>query len=280
MNEHIGISFSESAFVLSEAKGEAIQSVTRIDYPFHFGYDQLFSEKIKQILSEHIQKVKKTETETISAVLPLNYTHFKRVALPIESEKDLARIQVEWEFKNYLSGKLSEYKIIYTQTEFLFAGYREWLFLAIKKSVLEALAQLAEQNGLVLQRVVPVNQVISQCLPNKEDPTLVFKIDSGHLETYLFVNGLFYDSYLDVTRDQQAVVEICKKRYMDVQLTLERFTALTGDMLNCFIYGDGLTPELAKQLQADITGPISRLRSGHETNSENGLEAVEVLLSK
>ena len=279
MNNHIGISFSESVIFLSTAKGETIQNVKRINYLSPFGFDRLLSEKSLSFLAEQIKKAKEQENaSTLSVVLPLNYTHFKRVALPMESEKDLAQIQVEWEFKNYLSGQLSEYKIINTKTEFRFAGYREWLFLAIKKSILETFSLLASQNGLQLRRVVPVNQVVEQCLPKSGNPTLVFKVAAAHLETFMFVNGSFYDSYLDAVSTKQSVAEICKKRYMDAQVTLERFTTLNGDTLECFVYGEGLNPEIEKQIAADFSCPVNRLRSGFKEDSETGLEAAEVLL--
>ncbi len=281
MIDHIGISFSESALFLSTAKDGNIQSVERIEYPYPFGYDGLLSEKAIDFLSEQIQQRQGEDKQvSLSVVLPLNYTHFKRVALPMESEKDLAQIQVEWEFKNYLSGDLSEYKIINTQTEFRFAGYREWLFLAIKKTVLQTISSVAEKNGLLLRQVVPVNHVLEKNMPQSENPILVFKIDSKHIESYMFINGMFYDSYLDAINADNNIVESCKKRFLDAQVTLERFPALNGEMLNCRVYGDGLNAEIEKQITQDFTCPVTKLHSAFLSNSETGLEAVEVLVGK
>ncbi len=281
MIDHIGISFSESALFLSTANEDGILGVERIAYPSPFGYDEILSEKAIEFLSEQVQKRRgEDKSVSLSVVLPLNYTHFKRVALPMESEKDLAQIQVEWEFKNYLSGDMSEYKIINTQTEFRFAGYREWLFLAIKKTVLQAISLVAEMNGLTLRQVVPVNHVLKKNMPQLQNPTLVFKIDSKHIETYMFINGMFYDSYLDAISADNKIVEICKKRFLDAQVTLERFPVLDGEMLNCSIYGDGLNAEIEKQITQDFTCPVTKLHSAFLSNSETGLEAVEVLVGK
>ncbi len=281
MIDHIGISFSETALFLSTAQGDNIQSIERIKYPYPFGFDGLITQRALEFMSEQIQKKRGADSPvSLSVVLPLNYTQFKRVALPMESEKDLAQIQVEWEFKNYLSEDLSHYKIINTQTEFRFPGYREWLFLAIKKEVLQAMSSVAEKNGLNLGQVVPATHVIQKSIPQTENPTLVFKMETKHIETYMFVNEMFYDSYIDAITEESNVVEICKKRFLDAQVTLERFPSLKGEMLNCSMFGDSLNPEIEKQITQEFTCPVKKLHSAFLQDSETGLEAVEVLVGK
>jgi len=288
MNQ-IGISFSESIMHIANSLDDQIHSVTRVPYPFAFSYENLFSEEnikaLAQVLKSKINEAQGTEPE-IYVSLPMNYVHIKKIALPPEAESSMIQAQVEWEFKNYLSGDINQYKIINTQIEFLYETYREVIFVALKKEILNAMSLLAEKSETVLKKVVPVNYLVEEILTEdeKKNNALVIKLDNTHINSQLFIDGKYYHSYLDSTQNnttetEQSLFDISKNRFMETENMLDQLPFIQNPQLKCYIYGDGLTPPVEKLFKENFTNPVIKLVSTQKEKSDSGLEAIQVLLS-
>ena len=288
MNQ-IGISFSESIMHIAYSLNGQVKSITRVPYPFAFSYESLFNEEnvtaLAEVLKSKINEEQGAELE-ICVSLPMNYVHIKKIALPTEADSSMIQAQVEWEFKNYLSGDIEQYKIINTQIEFLYETYREVIFVALKKEILKAISLLAEKSEAVLKKVVPVNYLVEEILTEdeKKNNALVIKLENTHINSQLFINGKYYHSYLDNAQDKttetaQRLFEISKNRFMETENILEQLPFIQDPQLNCYIYGDGLTPPVEKLFKENFTNPVIKLVSTQKEKSDSGLEAIQVLLS-
>ena len=142
MKNIFGISFSNRTFDIAHSiKEEAAKliSLQSFEYPFPFNYDTLFLDENIQALAAMINShklEKDIEQLAIALSLPVNFTFSKRIAFPLESERELITAQVQWELGSYLQGNISDYKII-KKDEVILDTYKEILFLAIKKELFE-----------------------------------------------------------------------------------------------------------------------------------------------
>jgi len=224
----------------------------------------------------------------LSVSLPLNFAHIKKVALPLQAGPEVTQAQVEWELNNHLSGDLSEYKIINTHTEFEFQSYREVIFIAIKKEILKAISKIAELTESQLKQIVPANFVVEKLLLKNKVTTnsLVIKLEKTVIHSQLFVDNKYYFSYMDSTKTQspnededetQRLFEISKERITHAEKILKQLPFGEQKKLDCFVYGDILTPELEKLFANHFNNPVKKLLSDYQGISNSGLEAVEVL---
>ena len=291
MNNLFGISFSESALHIAQSQNGTIESVKSVPYVFPFGYDTLFSEKNVIHLADMVARRKKAgglDELGLSVSLPLNFAHIKKVALPLQAGPEVTQAQVEWELNNHLSDDLSEYKIINTHTEFEFQSYREVIFIAIKKEILKAISKIAELTESQLKQIVPANFVVEKLLLKNKVTTnsLVIKLEKTVIHSQLFVDNKYYFSYMDSTKTQspnededetQRLFEISKERITHAEKILKQLPFGEQKKLDCFVYGDILTPELEKLFANHFNNPVKKLLSDYQGISNSGLEAVEVL---
>jgi len=287
MNNQVGIAFSDTflhtAFIRD---GEAIE-VKSHPYPFEFSYETLFDENHLNALAQMLNRANESgmsEKPALSVSLPMSFVHLKKIALPLEADEELLQHQVEWEFKNYLSGDLNEYKIINSRTEFILGNYREIVFLAFKKEIINALQQLAELSNMTLKKIVPVNFLTADILQEKNDlNALVIKLGKQSINVQLFIDGKYYHSYLDSvkngsTEPEQKLFEISKNRVNTIEEMLQKLPSTQEKKLNFYIYGDGLTPQVEKLFEDQFTEPVIKLKPSQEEQSDSGLEAVQILI--
>lgn len=287
MNTHVGIAFSDTFVHTAFAQNGKIQDVKSFPYPFAFSYEALFSEAhISALAASFVETIQPNVSENpeLSVSLPMHFVHLKKIALPLDAEPELLQHQAEWEFKNYLSGDLAEYKIINSKTEFVPGNYREIVFLAFKKEIIGALQHLAEKSAMALKKIVPVNFLTGDILKNKNiKNALVLKLEKKGINTQLFLDGKCFYSYLDnlennVVEREQNLFEISKNRLGSVEEMLQKVPFTQGTELKFYIYGDGMTPRLEKLFEEQFTKPVAVLHSDQLEKTNSGLEAVQVLL--
>ncbi len=286
MNNQIGIAFSDTLVHTAFARSGAVQKVKSIPYPFEFSYETLFKDEQINTLAAVLAETAEndiSENPELSVSLPMNFVHLKKIALPLEADTELLQHQAEWEFKNYLSGPIEEYKIINSRTEFTLGNYREVVFLAFKKEIISALKQLAEKSKMALKKIVPANFLASDILNQKEIlNALVVKLGKSCINAQLFIDGKYYYSYLDSIKNnssepEQRLFEISKNRLNATEELLQKLPFTQEKELNFFIYGDGLSPQLEKLFEDQFTKPVVMLQSLQMGKTNSGLEAIQVL---
>lgn len=286
MKNQIGISFSEKYLHINFSSEDESAECISVPYPFKFSYSALFDEHNFSALGELINgRIAEREISEpqLSVALPSHFVHTKRVAVPLDTDEDLMREQVEWELKNYLSDGLEAYKILNTGIEYNFDHYKEVVFVAIKKSVLGAIENLSEKCKAILNRVVPVAFLIEGLLAETEQGKnkLVIKIESSQVDSLLFIAGQHYHSYFDAVQKNakdplEALLAASKKRIQDIRLTIDQLPFVENGKLDCYVYGDALNPELEKLFAENLSDTVKKLTvSGHE-RSDAAIEAIRL----
>ena len=287
MNNQIGISFSEKFLHITYVKDDGVTDTISAPYPFSFRYDILFRPENLTALSD-LLKSKIDELQivdpSLSIVLPMNFVHTKRIAIPQDTGRDLLQTQVEWEFNNFLSEPVESFKIVNTQIEYVFDTYKEVLFVAISKSVLSSLEELSQLCQATLGRVVPLTFLIEEILPPEKQGAncLVVKIEKSQINSLLYVSGKYYHSYFDRAQNSEenqaeSLFEASKKRIQEIHSTLDQLPFVESKELQCYIYGDGLTDDLERLYGENLSEPVTRLSIAESDQSHSGIEAVKVL---
>ncbi len=290
MNNQVGIAFSDTFLHTAFVRDGNDLKVNTLPYPFEFSYETLFEEghlgALAQMLTDTIETIEgeMSEKPALSVSLPMSYVHLKKIALPLEADTELLQHQAEWEFKNYLSGNIDEYKIINSRTEFVLGNYREIVFLAFKKEIISALQQLAELSNMTLKKIVPVNFLTADILQEKNElNALVIRLGKQCINAQLFIDGKYYHSYLDSVKNgstelEQKLFEISKNRVNTIEEMLKKLPSTQEKKLSFYIYGDGLTPQLEKLFEDQFTDPVIKLQTSQVEQFNSALEAVQVLI--
>ncbi len=287
MNNQVGIAFSDTFLHIAFARDEETIKIKSLSYPFEFSYETLFDEDHLDSLAQMLNRANESEMSekpTLSVSLPMNFVHLKKIALSLDADAELLQHQVEWEFKNYLSGNLDEYKIINSHTEFVLGNYREIVFLAFKKEIISALQRLAKSSNMALKKIVPVNFLTADILHEKKDlDALVIRLGKQSINVQLFIDGKHFHSYLDSVKNgsvepEQKLFEISKNRINTIEEMLQKLPSTQEKKLNFYIYGDGLTPQVEKLFEDQFTEPVIKLKPSQAEQSDSGLEAIQILI--
>ncbi len=296
MADILGISFSDNEFYLGHSRwqeGQAhITSVQRISYPFKFRYDDLLeAQHIEQIaaLIRQEKEAKQFEQASLSIVLPENYAFNKRVAAPLNSEPAILKEQAQWELGALLPGDIASYKIIKTDQTFQMNTYEEYLFVAIRRQILEALQKLAATAEVTLDRVMLEDVAIHQFLKSvglqRDDKNqLVVKIEQSLIKCFLFNDGKFFHSSFerlfangqDVARKTASLI---KRHYNESVTLLDQLSGAGADKLQLLYWGAPVDDRLRVFLSENFKQEISELTAETADGTTPDVEIVGLLQS-
>ncbi|GEM_PF-6597632 len=289
------VAFSEISMHLAVGDKESgpfggIQTVQSIPYPPGFQYTDFKNEHFVQSVSEILYK-KKEELNTdkdfsLSFALPLNLAFYKRIAVPLETDKAMIREQAEWELRAYLPGELTDYKIIKTHIEFDYDLFKEILFVAIYRLIPEQFQAVARNLGVALNNVWLENVAVEKflrandLLDEKVNQFLV-KIDGIKVKSILLISGQFYTACIDVV-DQNArtdqLLKTIKQRYNQFLSLCEQLPFASGKELQLFYWGESIDDGLRKSLQKNFSFDLRELTLSAGQIQSAGIEAAGLVL--
>jgi len=287
MNNTFGISFSDTAFHLAHVQTDETEtrlvSARSFAYPFVFSFETLLEENNLQQLAAIIKSYKDeigTEPVGLAVSVPVNYGYPKRVAVPIETDAELLGIQAEWELKNYLHGDLSEYKILKTDNEIGFDTYKEIIFLAIKKEIIQKFFKLSEWCEISLSGLKmdfdSLQNFIKKYHPQAATGNqIVLKADGRFLQTHLYINGNYYYSNLDETDGgMEAILKSVIKRIESNQTLLAQLPVNNTDNRAIFLAGTAMVPAVTERLREDLPDVFTILKA----SGDAAIEALGVVI--
>lgn len=302
MKNIFGISFSNSGIHVAHASANSganeIQSLNTFPYPFIFSYDSFFRDQNLNAISELIlqQKQEKSiDNLSLNISLPLNFTFYKRIAVPIDADENLIRTQAEWELKSYLPESMENYKVIKTDTEYDCSTYKEIAFIAIHKSIIRKFSELAEASAATLGRLILDNHSIENYLleynlADVGNNQQIYKIDKFNLSTHLFLNGKYFLSYLDNLQTpgqsmafEEKILELARDRYKQSLNMLEQLPYIQQKSCQVFVHGHDFNPSVNNLLQNHFDQDVKELKVENyagPVDAENAyIEALGVLLN-
>ena len=289
MKNIFGISFSDTRYDIAHSIHDEkvkIVSLKSFQYPFPFNYDNLFNEDNIQVLAAtiHNHKLEKGLEELDLVVsLPVNYIFSKRVALPLNADAELTSAQVKWELGNYLQGKLTDYKIVKKEQVF-FEAYKEIHFIAIRHELFNKLQELTSNTHTRLGGIKTDSDSLLAILMNnysekETNNQFVLCVDDKTLSTYLYIQGSYYQSFLDIhDGNQDLLLELCQKRYQLGAEILDTFPNIENNEYNVYLAGSGSESGLLEMLREHFVENIVAVKIENESINSGSLKAVGVVL--
>ncbi len=306
MQTIFGISFSTLKFYLVQAHIENGQyrfdTARPFSYPFQFSFDHLFDmAHIKQIatLIKDQNGINWEQGEQLAITIPFNYATLKKVALPNDMDEALKRYQVKWNLENALTHPLDQYKIIETDAVFHYPTYSEHIFICIPQKVIKSLAHFSELLQIPIRNVILSGYAVSNILHHlkkfdNHGNQLILNLDRFAINTHLLINAAYYNSYIDKvggierkTLDSERLAGVIIDRYHYIQNFVQEVPLKKSDTMEVFIYGEGLSGELFKDLMNTTNFDLKPLNTkpflGNDTLlgvSSSGIEAIGAILDK
>jgi hypothetical protein len=278
MRDIFGISFSNIGihivYVSQTDENSKLLFVDTLPYPFTFSYDAFFSKENLNKISTLILKQKadkRINDLELFLSLPINFAFIKRIAVPLDVDGTVLHSQIEWGLRKYLPKDLSEYKIIKTDTEYLYNNYKELVVISIDKSIISKLNEFAVNCGASLKQLVLDNFSIENYLNannvlDKSTNQLVFRIEKYNIDTHVFINGKYYLSFLDNLNApsenytiEEKILELAIERYKQSENLLEQLPFVKQKKLQLFVYGSCLNKKTLKLLTNNFTTKIEEL---------------------
>jgi hypothetical protein len=287
MSNIFSLSFSNSNFQIAHHiqndDQEELQSLNSYDYPFDFSFDCLFENEQIDAMSNIIKQQKgiaKIDNLSLMVSLPLNYSLQKKIALPIEVEQNIINEQVEWELSHYLPGQLSQYKVIMTNSSFDFSGYREVLFICIKKDIIKNISALAQLCDGVLTKLLVENLTMENYINKKNifDPNknqILFNVDTLQFVSHFYFSGKYYNSYseninpLKSNTYNEKALKRSKEQYLNIKNLNEQLPFGKSKELEIFVYGQAFTDELFGIMKENFSCTVRKFDSSGYLNLDN-----------
>lgn len=287
MNNIFALSFSNSNFhivhLTQNDDQEELLSLNTYDYPFTFNFDNLFEpEQINAIGNIVNQQKERANIDDLSIMvsLPLNYALQKKIALPVDVEQSVINKQVEWELSHYLPGQLSDFKVIMTDSNFEFSGYKEVLFICIRKNIINNINSLAQISNSILSKLLVENFALENFINkrniiNTQKNQILFNIDSIQLISHFYFAGRYYNSYseninpLKSNTFEERILKLTKEQYLSIKNLNEQLPFGEGKELEVFVYGQALTDSLVEKMQENFSCSVEKFNGSDYSKVEN-----------
>jgi len=301
MKSIFGISLADEGMFLTHLLQKNDQKdllyTGHFDYPFEYRDDLIFDETNLLKLADTIVKQKEErqiEDLSIFFVLPFKFAYLKNIALPNDSSTLIEKSQIEWDMSSYVSGDLSEYKVIDTDHSFTYPNYREIIILAVKKSLIKALLQLASACNADLGSIIMNNFALENFLhftdlSNENETQIVFRIGKNSIETHCYIGGKYHSSIndnLNLLSEEadptQKIIGQIKENHKYFNNLCEQLPESQKKPVKSMIYGTHLTPELTAKIKNNFSNEMRELKiekyPEYLTNSQNFIESFGAVL--
>ncbi len=271
MNNTFCLSFSDIGFQLlhlnKQDDGNRLHSAHHFNYATIKSIDQIISDENISFVSKSINNFINENNIALSSlafVLPFNFAEIKRIILPQNSDKNLKRNQIQWELETTLSGDLKEYKV-FILDELEKDSYTYAIVVAIKKSVINHLQSIAEQNKVDISDVLLNCFSIENYLVNhkkfKPKKNYVFlKVNENYLEHHFFSGDKYLLSQIDLIDSasrprNEVIVEIVNERYKNISNFIDK--ERIDNPLDLFVYGTSLNEETFGALNKGLSSKVN-----------------------
>lgn len=283
------LSFSDIGFqllhLIQQDDRNTLHSAEQFSYTSTVPIDQIISDEnilfISKILGKYIAE-KGILSSSLSIVLPFNFAEIKRIILPQNSDKNLKRNQIQWELETTLSGDLRDYKVsILAETEKEFYNYA--VVVAIKKSIINRLQSIAEQNKADISNVLLncfsiENYLVNHNTFNVKKNYVFLKVNKNYIEHHFFSGDKYLLSQIDLIDSSsrsrnEVVVEIVNDRHKNISNFIDK--EQNDNPLEFFAYGSSLTDETYDALKKGLSSKVNYalIESINSTDSFKYIEA-------
>ncbi len=276
MHAHLGLAFCVESInftrFLKIDQTLILDHLGCVSYPFAYNESELFTDENIALLANLIKSkilAGQTDFTDLSVSIESNLATLKRIAIPENLDKQEEDDQITWDLTQSLIEPLDQYMYYKTTNSFENENYTDYLTIAIRKSIINAIKSMSDSLGLKLIDV-SINQLVAEIafrnfLKDQVDGLIViFKIAASRLESTFLWNGNYYTSHYDRlpldsnSRDNDLLTKI-KSKVKQMENLFEQINQKQIKVERIFLYGDNVEEKFIQSLQENISGVVFRL---------------------
>jgi Tfp pilus assembly PilM family ATPase len=278
MHAHLGLAFCVESInytrFLKNDQTLILDHLGSVSYPFAYNESEFFTDENIALLANLIKSkilAGQTDFTDLSVSIESNLTTMKRIAIPDNLDKQEESDQITWDLTQSLIEPLDKYVYYKTTNSFENDNYTDYLTIAIRKSIINAIKSISDLLGLNLIDV-SINQLVAEIafrnsLKDQVDGLIViFKIAASRLESTFLWNGNYYTSHYDRLpldlnsglTDNDLLTKI-KSKVKQMENLFEQITQKQIKVERIFLYGDNVEEKFIQSLQENISVVVFRL---------------------
>ena len=291
MHAHLGLAFCVESIkytrFLKNDQTLILDHLGSVSYPFVYNESEFFTDKNISLLVNLINAEILSGNDDfmdLSVSIESNLATMKRIALPNSLDKKEEDDHIAWDLAQSLIEPLDRYDYFKTANTFENDRYTDYLTIAIRKEIIDAVKKMSDKLGLNLIDI-SVNQLVSEIalrnsLKDQADGLIaIFKISASRLESTFFWNGNFYSSHYErmLTADNTEsmgsdLTTKIKSKVKQMENLFEQITQKQIKIERIFLYGDTIEEKFINLLKKNISLVVFRL------NPLQNIEKSEKLL--
>jgi Tfp pilus assembly PilM family ATPase len=278
MHTHLGLAFCVESInytrFLKNDQMLILDHLGSVSYPFDYNESELFTDENIALLVNLIKSkilAGQTDFTDLSVSIESNLATLKRIAIPDNLDKQEESDQITWDLAQSLIEPLDQYVYYKTTNSFKNDNYTDYLTIAIRKDIINAIKSMSNSLGLSLIDV-SINQLVAEIalrnsLKDQVDGLIViFKIAASRLESTFLWNGNYYTSHYDRlplnsnsgSTDNDLLTKI-KSKVKQMENLFEQITQKQIKVERIFLYGDNVEEKFIQILQENISVVVFRL---------------------
>ena len=278
MHAHLGLAFCVESInytrFLKNDQALILDHLGSVSYPFAYNESELFKDENIALLANLIKSkilAGQTDFTDLSVSMESNLATLKRIPIPDNLDRQEESEQITWDLAQSLIEPLDQYVYYKTTNSFENDNYTDYLTIAIRKSIINAIKSMSDSLGLNLIDV-SINQLVAEIalrnsLKDQVDGLIViFKIAASRLESTFLWNGNYYTSHYDRipldsisgSTDNDMLTKI-KSKVKQMENLFEQITQKQIKVERIFLYGDNIEEKFIQSLQENISVAEFRL---------------------
>ncbi len=278
MHAHLGLAFCVESInytrFLKNDQALILDHLGSVSYPFAYNESELFKDENIALLANLIKSkilAGQTDFTDLSVSMESNLATLKRIPIPDNLDRQEESEQITWDLAQSLIEPLDQYVYYKTTNSFENDNYTDYLTIAIRKSIINAIKSMSDSLGLNLIDV-SINQLVAEIalrnsLKDQVDGLIViFKIAASRLESTFLWNGNYYTSHYDRipldsisgSTDNDMLTKI-KSKVKQMENLFEQITQKQIKVERIFLYGDNIEEKFIQSLQENISVAVFRL---------------------
>jgi len=277
MHAHLGLaccveSINYARFLINDHT-LILDHLGSVPYPFAYNEAEIFSDEnivtLANLLKSNIL-AGQSDYKNLSVSIESNLATLKRIALPDSLDADEEKDQIAWDLSHSLIEPLDKFVYYKTFNSFKNDNFTDYLTIAIRKNIINAIKKLSELVDLNLIDI-SVNQlnteiVLQNLLKEKTQGLIaIFKIANSRLESTFLWNGNYYTSHCDRLLSEKVTDSADTDLSTKIKSKIKQMENLFEQMIQqqikieqIYLYGNLIEDKFVNSIQKNMSVNISR----------------------
>jgi Tfp pilus assembly PilM family ATPase len=288
MHAHLGLAFCVEGIkytrFLNIDQKLILDHLGSVSYPFVYNETELFTDDNISLLVNLLKSKILTgqdDFKDLSVSIESNLATMKRIAVPENLDKQDENDQIAWDLSQSLIEPLDQYVYFKTINRFENGNYTDFLIIAIRKKIIEAIKKTSDLLGLNLIDV-SINPLVAEItlrnyLKNDVDGLIaIFKIARTRLESAFLWNGNYYTSHYERVLSEAELqgndlLTKIKSKVKQMENLFEQMLQKQIKIEQIFLYGDMIDEKVINSIKKNMSVVVFRLNPLENINKSEKL---------